>query len=125
MRDQKAKADAGKARISLVPMDIVTAIARVREYGVGKYPDGGINNWRQVELDRYVDAMARHMIAYLEDPTAKDPESGLPHLWHCATNLSFIIWLENHQSADPWERSADRAVADFATTTAERDCPWK
>ena len=32
-RDQTAKADAGKARLSLVPTQIIWDIAEVREYG--------------------------------------------------------------------------------------------
>lgn len=37
MFDQNIKADAGKPRLTLVPPEIITAIARVREYGIEKY----------------------------------------------------------------------------------------
>ena len=39
MNKQEAKADAGKPKLTLVPRKILTAIARVREYGCQKYGD--------------------------------------------------------------------------------------
>lgn len=85
---QSAKADDGKAKLTLVPRDIIYAIARVREYGTKKYHDP--NNWKKVEPERYKDAMFRHMLAYLDDPYGFDEESGLPHLWHLACNVAFL-----------------------------------
>ena len=90
--NQQVKADAGKIKPTLVPTEIIYAIAKVREYGVKKYHDP--ENWKQVELERYKDAAYRHWLAYIKNPNSIDEESGLPHLWHCATNLAFIIALE-------------------------------
>lgn len=90
--DQTAKADAGKPRLTLVPRKIITAIARIREYGSKKYSDP--DNWKRVEPERYRDAAFRHYMAYLDDPHGVDEESGLPHLWHCATNIAFLIEME-------------------------------
>ena len=92
--NQKAKADDGKPRLSLVPRDIIFAIARIREYGNQKYPDGGPDNWRYVEPERYRDAMFRHLCAYLDDPYGVDDESQLPHLWHLACNVAFLCALD-------------------------------
>lgn len=89
---QGAKADAGKARLTLVPRGIVWAIAAVREYGTEKYGDP--ENWRNVESERYRDALYRHWLAYLDDPQGVDVESGLPHLWHLACNAAFLIEME-------------------------------
>jgi hypothetical protein len=93
--NQKVKADEGKLRLTLVPSGIIRAIARVRMYGNAKYPDGGPDNWKQVEKERYRDAMYRHMLAYLDDPEGTDEESGLPHLWHLACNVAFLCELED------------------------------
>lgn len=95
--DQTAKADAGKPRLTLVPRKIIWAIAAVREFAVQtKYKDP--DNWKRVEPERYRDALFRHLLAYLDDPSGKDPESGLPILWHVATNCAFLIELEqNHE----------------------------
>ena len=94
MNDQTIKADAGKLRLTLVPTGIIRAIARIRMYGNQKYPEGGPDNWKAVEPERYRDALFRHLLAYLDDPDGVDPESGLPHLWHLACNAAFLIELE-------------------------------
>ena len=91
--DQTIKKDAGKIRPTLVPRQIIRAIAVVRGYGVEKY--GSAENWKAVEPERYRDAMFRHMLAYLDDPDGVDRESGLPHLWHLATNAAFLIELDH------------------------------
>ena len=92
--DQSAKSDAGKPQLTLVPRQIIRAIAAVRMYGNQKYPEGGPENWRQVEVQRYRDALCRHLLAYLDDPTSVDEESGLPHRWHMECNMAFIAELE-------------------------------
>ena len=89
---QTAKADAGKAEIRLVPMEIVWAIAWIRMYGNRKYGDP--ENWKTVEPERYRDAMMRHLLAYISDPKSVDEESGYPHLWHAACNLAFLMHFD-------------------------------
>lgn len=90
--DQTIKSDAGKPRPTLVPPQIIFDIARVREYGLKKYGDK--ESWKSVEVERYRDAMCRHLIAYLKNPNGEDEESKLPHLWHVATNVAFLCELE-------------------------------
>ena len=96
-----AKADTGKPKISLVPTQIVRDIARVRMYGDQKYH--APYNWTIVEMDRYKDAMMRHLLAFLDDPTSIDEESGIPHYMHAACNMAFICemmrpdWEERKQ----------------------------
>lgn len=92
--DQNAKADAGKPRLTLVPQQIIWDIAKVREFGTEKYKDP--DNWKRVEIERYRDAAFRHMLRYLADPHGYDDESGLPHLYHLATNISFLCELETY-----------------------------
>lgn len=91
--DQQAKADAGKARLSLVPPRIIWDIAAIREYGTRKYGDA--ENWRRVEPERYRDAAFRHLLDYIADPSGTDKESGLPHLWHLACNVAFLCEMED------------------------------
>lgn len=92
--NQEAKADAGKWRPTLVPVSLIRAVGAVREYGTAKYHDP--DNWRRVEVQRYRDALYRHWLAYL-DGEWLDPESGLPHLWHLATNAAFLIELDKRE----------------------------
>lgn len=94
MNNQKIKKDAGKPKLSLVPTQIIFDIAAVREYGNAKYPEGGPDNWKDVEPERYRDAAFRHFLAYINDPRGVDPESGLPHRWHLECNLAFLAELE-------------------------------
>ena len=92
------KADAGKPDYTLVPAQILDAIEAVREYGVKKYDDP--LNWKTVSPDRYWKAILRHVRAAWDDPAKLDEESGLPHLWHIACNIAFMIALEGQQNAD-------------------------
>ena len=91
--DQDAKADAGKARLTLVPRKIIWAIASVRMFGSIKYKDP--DNWKRVSKERYRDAAFRHFLRYLDDPEGVDEESGLPHLYHCCCNLAFLCEMED------------------------------
>lgn len=92
MSDHK-KNDSGKPRLGLVPPEIIEAVGRVRTYGVTKYHDP--QNWRYVEPERYIDALMRHICAFLHDNYAVDAESGLPHLEHAACNIAFLLALLN------------------------------
>lgn len=89
--EQSAKADNGKPRPTLVPTSLIRAVAAIMGYGAQKY--GSDDNWLSVEPQRYRDALYRHWLAYLEGEV-DDPESGLPHLWHVATNIAFLIEME-------------------------------
>lgn len=86
--DQSAKSDAGKLELSLVPTQIIRDVAQVRMYGAKKYhnPD----NWKKVEMQRYVNALYRHFLAFIDDPASVDEESGIPHYKHMACNMAFI-----------------------------------
>lgn len=88
------KDDTGKPHPSYVPPALIRSVMRVREYGVQKYHDP--DNWRQVELERYHDALLRHILAAWEYPYAVDPDSGLLHLEHAACNIAFLLqsWEE-------------------------------
>lgn len=86
-----AKADKGKIKPSLVPTQIIKDIAIIREYGVLKYHDP--DNWKKVELQRYIDAFYRHWLEFIRDNNSIDEESGLPHYKHCACNMAFICEL--------------------------------
>lgn len=86
---QEAKADSGKPRPSLVPPALIDGVMRIRDFGTARYGDP--NNWRKVDADRYHDALLRHILAMWEDWGAVDPDSGMPHLWHAACNIAFLM----------------------------------
>lgn len=87
------KFDEGKLLMNLIPPSLVFNVSQVLTFGAQKYAP---NNWRLVPnaLDRYQNATLRHLYAYLSGEEL-DKESGLPHLAHCATNIAFLIELEN------------------------------
>lgn len=91
MQDQDIKADAGKLQIRMVPPQIVRDIAVIREYGNRKYNDP--HSWRRVEVDRYVDALLRHTLDFIEDYYSVDEESGHYHYQHMACNMAFLCEL--------------------------------
>ena len=86
--NQEAKADAGKPNLTLVTTQIVRDIAEVREYGNRKF--GSRDNWKNVELERYIAALYRHLLSVVEDPLSVDSESKIEHYKHIACNAAFI-----------------------------------
>lgn len=93
--DQQAKADQGKPHPSYVPVALIEGVMAVREYGNQKYHDP--DNWKQVEPERYHQAMLRHILAAWNDPYKIDPESGLPHIAHVATNIGFLLEMKEEK----------------------------
>ena len=92
---QQAKADQGKPHPSYVPVALIEGVMAVREYGNQKYHDP--DNWKQVEPERYHQAMLRHILAAWNDPYKIDPESGLPHIAHVATNIAFLLEMKEEK----------------------------
>lgn len=130
MNNQEIKSDAGKLRLTLVPLEIIRNIASIREFGVKKY--GKKESWKSVEVERYRDAMFRHMLLYLEDPKGLDDESGLPHLWHLACNVAFLCELEkgtfkdNSLDLTKFDNILKKAVEDRPLTSVDADgFDWK
>ena len=86
---QQAKTDQGKPHPSYCPVELIKGVVAVREHGTAKYGDP--ENWRKVSADRYHEAILRHVLEIWEDPFAVDPDSGLYHLQHIATNIAFLL----------------------------------
>jgi hypothetical protein len=86
------KFDSDKPRLDLVPPELIEAVGAVRTYGVKKY--GKEYSYRNVEPKRYRAALMRHICAWLKSPHGVDSESGLPHLWHAACNIAFLLELD-------------------------------
>ena len=53
---------AGKLRWTLLPLESLTEVVKVLEYGANKYKEPG--NWKKVEVERYHEALWRHWVAY-------------------------------------------------------------
>ena len=99
MNDQSAKSDSGKLELTLVPPELVEAVAVVRMYGNAKYPEGGKDNWRNVTIDRHFEAALRHIWKAANDYGKIDPESGLMHVSHALCDLSFVVQMLAEEKA--------------------------
>lgn len=91
------KHDGGKPRLDLVPPEIIEAVGAVMTHGAEKY---GEASYKDVEPKRYRAALMRHICKWLKDPYGKDEDSGLPHLWHIACNVAFLLELDKPEEAD-------------------------
>ena len=102
-----AKYDDGKLRLSLVPPEIITAVAEVREYGKRKYADA--EDWRSVPREKWQEALLRHVLAMWDNPLAIDEESGLPVIWHVATNVAFLCSAYKRELEEEREEAREEA----------------
>lgn len=97
--DYTIKYDQGKHKLSQFPREAMEAVVEVMEYGARKYGKG---SWNRVEVERYIDAAARHLYAMQDidengkeciNLSKKDDESGLEHLYHLACNVVYAVAL--------------------------------
>lgn len=93
--DSFMKFDKDKLRYGLIPPQATKAIAQVLTYGAKKYKP---NNWKLGEPERYIDALYRHLEAWRAGEEL-DPESGLSHLAHAITNISFLLYFYDKKQA--------------------------
>lgn len=91
------KHDGGKPRLDLVPPELIEAVGTVMTHGAEKY---GEASYRDVEPKRYRAALMRHICKWLKEPHGKDEDSGLPHLWHIACNVAFLLELDKEKPTD-------------------------
>lgn len=86
-RDQSMKADKDKPRMELIPTSALYSLGKVLTHGAEKY---GPNTWQQVDYKRYIGALIRHLVAFMDDPTGVDSDSGLKHTEHLLANAVFL-----------------------------------
>ena len=103
---QQAKADQGKPHPSYVPVALIEGVMAVREHGTKRYSDP--ENWRKVSADRYHEAILRHTLAIWEDPYVVDPDSGLLHLEHIATNIAFLLQMRKEGGGKDFQTWEER-----------------
>lgn len=94
------KYDAGKNRLELIPTELIEGVGKVLTFGAQKYE---AENWRKFKKEdhkRLIGAAMRHLEQYRKGEYT-DPESGLPHLAHVATNMGFLLALD--KPIDTWK----------------------
>ena len=73
------------------------SLARVLTYGAQKY---GPNNWQGVEPDRYIEALLRHLVLFLDEPEGADAKSGLLHIEHVLCNAMVLNHLSGQKAKE-------------------------
>jgi hypothetical protein len=93
-----AKLDNGKLMAGILQQYsmALTAVLEVATFGAGKYSRGG---WQYVDngVERYTDAMFRHLLAEPVEPV--DSDSGLAHDAHVAWNALSRLEMRLRQEA--------------------------
>lgn len=102
------KHDDGKPPLALIPPEALIEISKVFGFGAAKY---GMNNWREdldcTELSRSYSSAQRHLNSFWTGED-NDPESGLSHLAHAATQLMIMMIALDQQDIskidDRWSK---------------------
>ena len=92
MISEGKKADTGKRRFSLFPLNVLIEVIDVLEHGAQKY---GVGNWEKVEnaRERYYDAAQRHLFDWYMGEI-DDKETGKHNLTHAICCLVFLVALD-------------------------------
>lgn len=91
---QGVKHDNGKPDLSMISLELVEEVAKVRMFGAKKYAR---DNWKKgFNVTRSLAAALRHIFAFLSGET-NDPESGLPHLAHAVCSIEHAIYTMKHK----------------------------
>ncbi len=99
------KHDQEKIRLDLIPPSLQKAVATILTYGAIKYDD---RNWEKgTKWSRIFGSLMRHLLAFYSGED-DDPESGLPHLWHAACNITFLIEFQEARIGED-----DRVLHDY------------
>lgn len=77
-----------KPPFSLVPIELMEAVAETRREGDVKY---GAGNWMLGSKEFFTDCLS-HGIQHLIDAPWDETESLETHFGHAATNIAFMLW---------------------------------
>lgn len=95
------KSDTGKLRYDLVLPEFEDMLAAALTFGANKYGANkyGANTWQNIDNaeNRYYAALRRHISAWRKGEKL-DPESGLSHLAHAASNSMFLMYCDEQES---------------------------
>lgn len=85
------KDDGGKTAMDLIPPELLFGVGEVLTFGATKYKP---RNWEKgMRWGRVYASLMRHLWAWWRGED-KDPETGMPHLWHAGCCIAFLIAYE-------------------------------
>lgn len=85
------KFDAGKTNWHLLPMDALEEIAKVLEFGAGKYDAWNWADGGGFKYSRLFNSSMRHLVAWFWRREDLDSETGISHLAHLGCNVLFLL----------------------------------
>lgn len=104
--DAGRKDDTGKARLDLLPPELLLRVGEVLDFGARKYAP---RNWEKgIAYSRVFAALQRHMWAWWAGED-KDAETGLSHLAHAGCCLAFLLAFEERGHDDLDDRPVVRS----------------
>ena len=105
------KHDEGKPRIDLIPPQPLLEIGNCLAKGAIKYPD---RNWEKgLKWSRVYAALMRHLFKWWKGEK-NDPEDGISHLTHAATDILFLMEYQyTHQDYD--DRPFTKVIDDITS----------
>lgn len=101
-----ARGNSGKARWSLLPIEVLEPVVQVLMFGAKKYAAWNFTNKEGLSWTETGESMQRHLNAWLRGED-NDPESGLSHLGHIGCNLLFLLYYRMYASKG-YEKRDDR-----------------
>lgn len=108
-RDTFVKNDNGKLQWSLMPFEELEDVVRVLMRGAQKYSR---DNWKKCDdVNRYKDALQRHVVAYLKGEKIDDVSKGgdgLPHLAHAICNCLFLQFFDKQNDDNSLMKDFER-----------------
>lgn len=81
-----------KLKWHLLPLHLLKPVVKILEGGADEY---GYGNWKEGNIEHYVDAMQRHFVEY-QSGKLKDNRSKLSHMAHIICNAIFILYFEKN-----------------------------
>ncbi len=88
------KHDEHKPPMYLLPPELLEGTAAVLDFGARKYSE---RNWELgMAWHRPFSALMRHMWAWWRGED-NDPETGMPHTWHAACCIAFLMAYEQRK----------------------------
>jgi hypothetical protein len=102
-QDTAARANAGKLRWSLLPLEVLAPVVEVLMFGAKKYAAWNFTNGKGLSWTEVGESTQRHLNAWLSGED-NDPESGLSHLGHIGCNLMFLLYYRMYASKGYGER---------------------
>ncbi len=82
----------GKLPLHLIDPVALRTLGEVLQYGLNKYGIENSTSYQHGEMETYIAALLRHLLAYQEGEII-DVESKLPHLHHLFFNAYVLIYI--------------------------------